>query len=158
MRPGVHQCAVRRAQPQPHGNFGGEVALLRERLGALGALGSAYVLGDALNGLQWHVFVADAGAAAGAPPPPVYTLEICMTHLCPAKVRGGGLPGAARCRPVLLQQRGTHVLAARRAACAARCVLPVAAWCCLNCNRCVRGQAWCGGANLAWAVRRCADP
>ena len=101
LRPGAHRCAAPRAQPLPHGNFGGEVAQLRERLGALGALGSAYVLGDALNGLQWHVFVADAGAAAGAPPPPpVYTLEICMTHLCPAKVRGaaarrGSLPACA---------------------------------------------------------------
>jgi ornithine decarboxylase len=48
------------------------------------------VLGDALNGLQWHVYVAGAAAAAappaGAPPPrPLHTLEICMTGLHPDK-------------------------------------------------------------------------
>ena len=64
------------------------MAQLRAALGGMGALGSAYVLGDALNGLQWHVFVADAGPLGVLPaPPPVYTLEICMTHLCHVKVR-----------------------------------------------------------------------
>ena len=63
------------------------MAQLRAALGGMGALGSAYVLGDALNGLQWHVFVADAGPLGALPaPPPVYTLEICMTRLCPVKV------------------------------------------------------------------------
>ena len=71
----------------PHGDFGSEVAQLRAALGGTGAHGSAYVLGDALNGLQWHVFVADAGPLRALPaPPPVYTLEICMTRLCPVKV------------------------------------------------------------------------
>ena len=75
-------------QPTPHCDFGSEVAQLRAALGGMGALGSAYVLGDALNGLQWHVFVADAGPLRALPaPPPVYTLEICMTRLCPVKVR-----------------------------------------------------------------------
>lgn len=71
----------------PHGDFSSEVKQLRSELGELGSYGSAYVLGDALNGLQWHVFVADAGALDALPPPPVYTLEICMTHLCPVKVQ-----------------------------------------------------------------------
>ena len=78
---------VSAAQPTPHGDFGSEVAQLRAALGGLSARGSAYVLGDALNGLQWHVFVADAGPLGALPaPPPVYTLEICMTRLCPVKV------------------------------------------------------------------------
>lgn len=64
----------------------------------MGGVCSAYVLGDSLGGLQWHVFVADADAAgstaasrlqpAAAPAPtpsPVYTLEVCMTGLCPIK-------------------------------------------------------------------------
>jgi len=132
---------VRRAQPQPHGNFGGEVALLRERLGALGALGSAYVLGDALNGLQWHVFVADAGAAAGAPPPPVYTLEICMTHLCPAKVR---VVAAGRGSPTACAAAALHACTGSAPCCSGslllgcllRCgaacdVPPLTVWCCM---------------------------
>lgn len=74
-------------QPTEHRDFSSEVTELRSSLGELSALGSAYVLGDALNGLQWHVFVADAGLQRGLPqPPPVYTLEICMTQLCPVKV------------------------------------------------------------------------
>ncbi|KAK9821936.1 hypothetical protein WJX81_005453 [Elliptochloris bilobata] len=88
-------------QPMPHGDFSAEVQQLRASLGGnLGALGSAYVLGDALNGLQWHVFVADVGPRAGLPAlAPVYTLEICMTHLCPTKaanfVRGPDFVSAA---------------------------------------------------------------
>ena len=82
-----YRLSVGGAQPMPHGDFGSEVKQLRSELGELGSYGSAYVLGDALNGLQWHVFVADAGAHDALPPPPVYTLEICMTHLCPVKVR-----------------------------------------------------------------------
>lgn len=63
----------------------------------MGGACSAYVLGDSLGGLQWHVFVADAdgspaagrlqpAAPALAPAPsPMYTLEVCMTGLCPVK-------------------------------------------------------------------------
>ena len=52
-------------QPEMHGSFEAECALLHEQFGRLGRT-SAYVLGDALNGLQWHVFVAGPGAAAAA--------------------------------------------------------------------------------------------
>ena len=72
------------AQPAPHHDFGAETATLRRHFGHLAASsggvgdkesgkggtggggGGAYVLGDALSGLQWHVFVADASAAAAA--------------------------------------------------------------------------------------------
>lgn len=38
--------------------------------GHLGNGGSAYVLGDMFNGLQWHVYVADAHGADAAYEPP----------------------------------------------------------------------------------------
>ncbi len=76
----------------------------------MGGSRGAYVLGDALRGLQWHVFVADAAGPADpagiAPQPPplppraaTYTLEVCMTGLCPVKaaqfVRGSGFVSSA---------------------------------------------------------------
>ncbi len=75
----------------------------------MGGSRGAYVLGDALRGLQWHVFVADAAgpsdsaALATRPPLPrraaTYTLEVCMTGLCPVKaaqfVRGSGFVSSA---------------------------------------------------------------
>ena len=79
-------------QPHIHGSFDQETALLRRVFAPMGGACSAYVLGDSYGGLQWHVFVADAGVsnpgiAAAAPPTaaPVYTLEVCMTGLCPVK-------------------------------------------------------------------------
>ena len=54
------------AQPAPHTDFTSESATLRTHFGHLGGGGAAYVLGDALSGLQWHVFVADESAAAAA--------------------------------------------------------------------------------------------
>ncbi|RMZ54438.1 hypothetical protein APUTEX25_002014 [Auxenochlorella protothecoides] len=77
------------AQPEEHASFEAETAVLRAAFAAL-PLASAYVLGDALAGLQWHVFAAGVarGAAAVAqapPPPPLHTLELCMTGLCPRK-------------------------------------------------------------------------
>ncbi|KAL6769050.1 DCA1 [Auxenochlorella protothecoides x Auxenochlorella symbiontica] len=77
------------AQPEEHASFEAETAALRAAFAAL-PLASAYVLGDALAGLQWHVFAAGVarGAAAVAqapPPPPLHTLELCMTGLCPRK-------------------------------------------------------------------------
>lgn len=60
--------------------------MLHDLFSGLGS-SSAYVLGDALNGMQWHVYVAGAAPAhAAAPAPtPVHTLEVCMTGLCPTK-------------------------------------------------------------------------
>ena len=52
------------AQPEQHKDFGAETRVLGAHFGHLGGGGGAYVLGDALSGLQWHVFVADAGGAA----------------------------------------------------------------------------------------------
>lgn len=51
-------------QPAPHCSFEHECAVLQEAFGRLGRT-SAYVLGDALNGLQWHVFVAGAAWRGG---------------------------------------------------------------------------------------------
>jgi len=47
-------------QPAPHTSFDQECDTLKGAFTGLGST-SAYVLGDGLNGLQWHVFVAGAG-------------------------------------------------------------------------------------------------
>ena len=76
-------------QPAPHHGFGHECMVLHDLFSSLGS-SSAYVLGDALNGLQWHVYVAGAHSAtdwtqpAGARPPR-HTMEVCMTGLAPHK-------------------------------------------------------------------------
>ena len=71
-------------QPAPYHAFSEEVAFLESQFGLL--KGSAYVLGDALHGLQWHIY------AAGAPERQTRrarqaqaSIEACMTHLCPDK-------------------------------------------------------------------------
>lgn len=74
-------------QPAPYKEgFDYEARFLRTHFGHLGNGGSAYVLGDMFNGLQWHVYVADAhGAAAAYTPPsgrPFHKFEVCMTDLC----------------------------------------------------------------------------
>ena len=74
-------------QPEVYQCFDQEVAYLKHHFGNLGYGGDAYVLGDASNGLQWHVYVADADHTLPQPQaaPAVYSLEVCMTELCPAK-------------------------------------------------------------------------
>jgi len=52
----------------------------------MGNGGSAYVLGDMFNGLQWHVYVADAAGAVYVDQlhpvaKPTHKLEVCMTDL-----------------------------------------------------------------------------
>jgi S-adenosylmethionine decarboxylase proenzyme len=47
-------------QPFPYTSFDQEAMYLRKHFGHLGGGGSAYVLGDMFNGLQWHIYVADA--------------------------------------------------------------------------------------------------
>lgn len=79
-------------QPEPHHGFEHECNALHDLFSTLGSC-SAYVLGDALNDMQWHVFVAGDHNAVPtsrlvAPSPaPVYTMEVCMTGLSPAKSR-----------------------------------------------------------------------
>ena len=72
-------------QPAPYHAFSEEVAFLETQFGQLN--GSAYVMGDALHGLQWHIY------AAGGPERQTRcsrqaqaSIEVCMTHLCPTKV------------------------------------------------------------------------
>ena len=72
-------------QPAPYHAFSEEVAFLETQFGQLN--GSAYVMGDALHGLQWHIY------AAGAPERQTRcsrqaqaSIELCMMHLCPNKV------------------------------------------------------------------------
>ncbi|DBA97123.1 TPA: Mitochondrial 2-oxoadipate and 2-oxoglutarate transporter, variant 2 [Trebouxia sp. C0004] len=74
-------------QPEEYQCFDQEVAYLKQHFGELGHGGNAYVLGDASNGLQWHVYVADADHTDPKPQaaPAVYSLEVCMTELCPER-------------------------------------------------------------------------
>eukprot|EP00775_Hariotina_reticulata_P009401 gene9401-9565_t len=73
-------------QPFPHTSFEHEAYFLRQHFGHMGNGGSAYVLGDMFNGLQWHVYVADAAGAVYVDQlhpvaKPTHKLEVCMTDL-----------------------------------------------------------------------------
>ncbi len=75
------------AQPAPHHSFSEEVVFLQRHLGHLGGEG-AFVLGNALQGLQWHIYVAGGAAQqrGGSMRAPDQCIEVCMTDLDPAKV------------------------------------------------------------------------
>ena len=77
-------CAL---QPEPYQDFSAESAALTASLGDLGRAGAAYVMGDALAGLQWHIYLAEVENVQLLPQEPTYSLEVCMTDLCPLKVR-----------------------------------------------------------------------
>lgn len=47
-----------------HAGFAREARTLQSAFGSMGSVPAAYVLGDALMGLQWHVFVVQSAAAA----------------------------------------------------------------------------------------------
>lgn len=74
-------------QPNLYRCFSSETEFLNEHFGHLGGEGGSYVLGDANHGLQWHIYVADTQQARTPidTTTPTYTLEVCMTELCPAK-------------------------------------------------------------------------
>lgn len=94
-------------QPAPHSSFHEETFILRKLFSPSLGPGSAHVLGDKLNGLEWHVFVAGStatpttgtNAAAGINSlasslsplasliqlSPRHTVEVCMTGLAPSK-------------------------------------------------------------------------
>ena len=75
-------------QPGLYQSFASETEFLESFFGQLGGEGGSYVLGDSAHGLQWHIYVADAEPAPVAvAAKPTYTLEVCMTELCSAKVR-----------------------------------------------------------------------
>jgi hypothetical protein len=81
-----HVALLECFQPFPHTSFEHEAFFLRQHFGHLGNGGSAYVLGDMFNGLQWHVYVADANGAVYADElhplaKPTHKLEVCMTDL-----------------------------------------------------------------------------
>lgn len=63
------------------------MAFLEAHVGHLGGGGSAYVLGDALHGLQWHIYVAARTAGPRARCQGEHSIEVCMTDLCPMKVK-----------------------------------------------------------------------
>jgi hypothetical protein len=72
-------------QPELYQSFAKETGLLESHFGGLGD-SSSYVLGDEKHGLQWHIYVASMEPCRLPQSKPTYTLEVCMTELCPAKV------------------------------------------------------------------------
>ncbi|CAM8881405.1 unnamed protein product [Rhodiola kirilowii] len=67
------------AQPYPHCSFNQEVEVLDSYFAQLGSGSMAYVLGEANDNEQWHVYSASAQSVKAADA--VYTLEMCMTGL-----------------------------------------------------------------------------
>ena len=80
-------------QPAPHTSFAAECGALRAAFGGLGST-SSYVLGDGLNGLQWHVFVAgERGARLPACCSPAAAwLAVCAWRLQGLRPRVRGCP------------------------------------------------------------------
>ena len=80
-------------QPETYQRFDRECSLLQQMFDVYHHMDvtSAYVLGDALNGLQWHVFVAGGMprqmSNAYQPNKTTKTLEIAMTGLSQEKAR-----------------------------------------------------------------------
>ena len=121
------------AQPAPHHDFAAETAQLRQHFGHLTANGSgvsggkgggsggggssggggggggAYVLGDALSGLQWHVFVADASAAAAAAEA---AAALLASESAAAAAAASPSPSAAAAAALLLSGAPSKLLAA----------------------------------------------
>lgn len=64
-----------------------ECDALKSAFAGLGS-SSAYVLGDGLNGLQWHVFVAGTENAHATAEKPLYTLEVRMGGLACISAHG----------------------------------------------------------------------
>ncbi|KAG2483528.1 hypothetical protein HYH03_017635 [Edaphochlamys debaryana] len=69
-------------QPFPYTAFEHEVGFLDQHFGAMCANGgTAFVLGEPYQGLQWHVYLADDMAPLEKSFKPTYNFEICMTEL-----------------------------------------------------------------------------
>uniref|UniRef100_A0A7S0RQX6 adenosylmethionine decarboxylase n=1 Tax=Pyramimonas obovata TaxID=1411642 RepID=A0A7S0RQX6_9CHLO len=75
-------------QPFPHQSFEQEIQYLDEHFSTvLRSKGSAYVLGNSQDGLQWHVYVADAEKEGSTDANNArVTVEICMTGLSQVSV------------------------------------------------------------------------
>lgn len=74
-------------QPSPHSSWDEEVAILQRHFHGLKGGPSAFQLGNRLQGLQWHVYVADAEGVAPASREPSYCLEVVMTQLARSAAR-----------------------------------------------------------------------
>ncbi|PNH10116.1 S-adenosylmethionine decarboxylase proenzyme [Tetrabaena socialis] len=69
-------------QPFPYTAFEHEVGFLDGHFGPMCANGgTAFVLGEPYQGLQWHVYLADDMQPLAAGFKPTYNLEFCMTDL-----------------------------------------------------------------------------
>eukprot|EP00899_Mesostigma_viride_P000597 jgi/Mesvir1/10538/Mv21773-RA.1 len=68
-------------QPFPHCSFDLEAAFLEEHFGHLSGGSSAYLLGNALGGDRWHVYVAHEEGHGEESETEALTVEICCTDL-----------------------------------------------------------------------------
>lgn len=70
-------------QPALYRDWSQEVAFLNHHLVDFPGTPYSYVMGDALSGLQWHVYVSDADATAAkdGSRESTYSVEVCMTEL-----------------------------------------------------------------------------
>ncbi|KAG2436929.1 hypothetical protein HXX76_006448 [Chlamydomonas incerta] len=69
-------------QPFPYTAFEHEVGFLDEHFGAMCANGgTAFMLGEPYQGLQWHVYLADDMLPLGDEFKPTYNFEVTMTDL-----------------------------------------------------------------------------
>lgn len=78
------------AQPFPHTSFRDEVVYLEDSLPASLCFRKASVMHSKVGSHSWHVFTACDGAAPAAvrhAPDDLFTIEVCMTELDPAKAR-----------------------------------------------------------------------
>jgi len=90
LKMGLRRCKYTRAsykypevQPAPHQSFEQEIDYLDDRFSkVLGSKGAAHVLGNSQDGLQWHIYIADAEPHGSTVVHNArQTLEICMTGL-----------------------------------------------------------------------------
>ena len=75
LAPPAPACIISTSPPPPPFPVSQECDALKSTFAGLGS-SSAYVLGDGLNGLQWHVFVAGTENAHATAEKPLYTLEV----------------------------------------------------------------------------------
>jgi S-adenosylmethionine decarboxylase len=71
----------------PHTSFDDETSFMQDLFGNLGLAGECYVLGDEVNGLEWHVYLASNPNKRYHEKTVTHAFEVCMTELDETKAR-----------------------------------------------------------------------
>lgn len=71
----------------PHTSFDDETVFMQDIFSKLGLAGERYVLGDDVNGLQWHVYLASNPNKPYHEKSVTHAFEVCMTELDETKAR-----------------------------------------------------------------------